>query len=108
MGASKTEVFSEKQNAIARLAKALGHPARVAIIQYLLKQNSCICKEIVDELPLSQPSISQHLLTLRSAGLIVGSFEGPTICYCLAPQSVDEIQRFLSLIQQHSIQNRDL
>lgn len=91
MGASKSEVFSDRQNRIARIAKALGHPARVAIIDFLLKQKSCICKDIVDELPLSQPTISQHLRELKGAGLIKGSFEGVTICYCLNRAVLDEL-----------------
>jgi len=81
MGASKTEVFTAHQNQIANLAKAIGHPARVAIIDFLLKQESCICKDIVDELPLSQPTISQHLRELKSAGLIKGTIEGNRVCY---------------------------
>ena len=83
MGVSKTEVFTENQNQIAKLAKAIGHPARVAIIDFLLKQESCICKDIVNELPLSQPTISQHLRELKSVGLIKGTIEGNTVCYCL-------------------------
>ena len=82
MGATKTEHFTDKQNAIATLAKALGHPARVAIIDYLLKVNACICGDIVNELPLAQPTVSQHLKELKNAGLIKGDIEGNTICYC--------------------------
>jgi DNA-binding transcriptional ArsR family regulator len=67
MGATKTEHFTEKQNAIATLAKALGHPARIAIVEYLLKVNTCICGDIVNELPLAQPTVSQHLKELKLA-----------------------------------------
>lgn len=72
MGASKTDHFTDKQNEIATLAKALAHPARVAIIDYLLKVNTCICGDIVNELPLAQPTVSQHLKELKNAGLIKG------------------------------------
>ncbi len=83
MGASKTDYFTEQQNQIAIISKALGHPARVAIIEYLLKVNKCICGEIVTELPLAQPTVSQHLKELKNAGLIKGNIEGNSICYCI-------------------------
>jgi DNA-binding transcriptional ArsR family regulator len=83
MGATKTEFFTEEQNQIADLFRALGHPARVAIIQYLLKRKTCVCGDIVDELPLSQPTVSQHLKELKTVGLIKGSIEGKSICYCI-------------------------
>ncbi|MBL7897237.1 MAG: winged helix-turn-helix transcriptional regulator, partial [Crocinitomicaceae bacterium] len=76
MGASKTENFTDKQNQIAQIAKAMGHPARIAIIEYLLKAESCICGDIVNELPLAQPTVSQHLKELKNAGIIQGSIEG--------------------------------
>ncbi|KKX49169.1 ArsR/SmtB family transcription factor [Sphingobacterium sp. IITKGP-BTPF85] len=83
MGATKTIHFTDQQNRIANIAKALGHPARVAIIEYLLKVNTCICSDIVDELPLAQSTISQHLKELKNAGLIKGNIEGTSICYCI-------------------------
>ena len=83
MGMSKTSKFSEDQNTLATLAKALGHPARIAIIQYLAKQHSCVCGDIVDELPLSQSTVSQHLKELKKAGLIKGTIDGPSVCYCI-------------------------
>ena len=83
MGASKTEHFTAEQNQLATLAKALGHPARVAILEYLLKVNKCICGDIVNELPLAQPTVSQHLKELKLAGLIKGNVEGNSICYCI-------------------------
>jgi ArsR family transcriptional regulator, arsenate/arsenite/antimonite-responsive transcriptional repressor len=83
MGASKTDHFSERQNEIALLAKAIGHPARVAIIEYLLQVNSCVCGDIVDTLPLAQPTVSQHLKELKSIGLIKGNIEGNSVCYCI-------------------------
>ena len=83
MGATKTEHFNTRQNAIALLTKALGHPARIAIMEYLMKVDTCICGDIVNELPLAQPTISQHLKELKNAGLIKGNVEGNAICYCI-------------------------
>ena len=83
MGATKTEHFTAKQNFIAKLTKALGHPARIAIMEYLIKVNTCICGDIVDELPLSQSTVSQHLKELKEAGLIKGEIEGSKVCYCI-------------------------
>jgi DNA-binding transcriptional ArsR family regulator len=83
MGLTKTEEFTKAQNDLATVAKALGHPARIAIIQYLIKTKSCVCGDIVDELPLSQSTVSQHLNELKRAGLIKGDIEGPSVCYCI-------------------------
>lgn len=94
MGATKTEHFSESQNAIANLAKALGHPARVAILEHLLKVNSCICGDIVNELPLAQPTVSQHLKELKNAGFIKGTIEGTAICYCIDELAIETLLRY--------------
>lgn len=83
MGLTKSDKFTKEQNDLAILAKALGHPARVAIIQYLAKSQSCVCGDIVQELPLSQSTVSQHLKELKNAGLIKGTIEGPSVCYCI-------------------------
>ena len=83
MGLTKTESFTEKQNAIARVAKALAHPARVAILEQLLREDMCICGDFVEVLPLSQATVSQHLSELKKAGLIKGSIEKTSMCYCL-------------------------
>jgi DNA-binding transcriptional ArsR family regulator len=83
MGLTKTEEFTKAQNDLAVLAKALGHPARVAILQFLIKSKACVCGDIVDELPLSQSTVSQHLSELKKAGLIKGDIDGPSICYCI-------------------------
>lgn len=103
MGVSKTDVFTKEQNSIAQIAKALGHPARIAIIEFLLAQKSCICKDIVAELPLSQPTISQHLKELKKVGLIMGTIEGNSICYCLAPEAFQQLTDYYQNII-HSIQ----
>ncbi len=83
MGATKTDHFTIKQNELANIAKAMAHPARIAIIEFLLKVDTCICGDIVDELPLAQPTVSQHLKELKSAGLIKGDIEGNSVCYCI-------------------------
>ncbi len=94
MGASKTDHFTDEQNSLAILAKAVAHPARIAIIQYLLSVESCICGDIVNELPLSQPTVSQHLKELKNAGIIKGNIEGNAICYCLNEQAIDVLHQF--------------
>lgn len=86
MGLTKTEIFTEKQNKLARMMKALAHPARVAIIQHLLKASACICSDLVEELGLAQATISQHLKELKKVGLIQGTIEGTSVCYCIDPK----------------------
>lgn len=98
MGATKTENFTNKQNAIATLIKALGHPARIAIVEYLMKVDTCICGDIVDELPLSQPTVSQHLKELKNAGLIKGNIEGNSICYCIDEIAIGKLQDYFTQI----------
>lgn len=83
MGLTKSEAFSKTQNELATLTKALGHPARIAILQFLAERKTCVCGDIVDELPLSQSTVSQHLKELKNAGLIKGDIEGPSVCYCI-------------------------
>ncbi|MEI2757773.1 MAG: metalloregulator ArsR/SmtB family transcription factor [Chitinophagaceae bacterium] len=98
MGATKTEHFTDKQNTIATLAKALGHPARIAIVEYLIKVDTCICGDIVNELPLAQPTVSQHLKELKNAGLIKGEIEGNTICYCIDEKAIEKLQIYFANI----------
>lgn len=98
MGATKTEHFTNPQNTMATLAKALGHPARIAIIEYLLKVDSCICGDIVNELPLAQPTVSQHLKELKNAGLIKGEVEGNAVCYCIDEKAIGKLQDYFSRI----------
>jgi DNA-binding transcriptional ArsR family regulator len=83
MGATKSEIFTEKQNRLAQMMKALAHPARIAILQELIRTNACICGELVNDLGLAQATISQHLKELKSAGLIKGQIEGTRVCYCI-------------------------
>ncbi|MDP9958076.1 DNA-binding transcriptional ArsR family regulator [Epilithonimonas hungarica] len=98
MGATKTEHFTEQQNRIANIAKALGHPARIAIIEYLMKVNECICGDIVNELPLAQPTVSQHLKELKNAGIIKGNIEGNSICYCIDEKAIEVLNGYFSKI----------
>ena len=94
MGASKSESFSVEQNEMASLFKALSHPARIAIVDYLLTVDTCICGDIVNELPLAQPTVSQHLKELKNAGLIKGSIEGNAICYCIDDKAIQKIKQY--------------
>ncbi|HMI08545.1 MAG TPA: metalloregulator ArsR/SmtB family transcription factor [Flavobacterium sp.] len=98
MGATKTEHFTDRQNQIATLAKALGHPARIAIIEYLMEVDSCICGDIVNELPLAQPTVSQHLKELKNAGLIKGNIEGNAICYCIDQNTLETLQTYFAVV----------
>ena len=83
MGLTKTEIFTDAQNTIAVFAKAFAHPARVAILQHLFKTKSCICGNLVEEIGLAQPTISQHLKELKNLGLIIGNIKGTSVCYCI-------------------------
>jgi DNA-binding transcriptional ArsR family regulator len=96
MGLTKTDSFTDKQNQVALLLKAFGHPARVAIMEYLLKVDTCICGDIVGELPLAQPTVSQHLKELKNAGLIKGEIEGNAICYCIEEKALEKLQSYFS------------
>lgn len=98
MGLTKKEHFSEKQNQISVLMKALGHPARVAIIEYLMSVDTCICSDIVNVLPLSQPTVSQHLKELKNAGLIKGNIEGNAICYCIDEKTLEMLQSYFIVV----------
>jgi DNA-binding transcriptional ArsR family regulator len=91
MGASKSESFSAEHNEMATLFKALSHPARIAIVDYLLKVDACICGDIVNELPLAQPTVSQHLAALKNANIIKGTIEGTAICYCINSDTIAKI-----------------
>src|SRR5690606_21067820 len=94
----RTDHFTEQQNQIARIAKALGHPARIAIIEHLLKVNACMCSDIVGELPLAQSTVSQHLKELKNAGLIKGNIEGNSICYCIDEETFNILKEYFANI----------
>ncbi|NNC46653.1 MAG: winged helix-turn-helix transcriptional regulator [Winogradskyella sp.] len=96
MGLTKTEMFTDQQNEIASLAKVIGHPARVAILQYLFKINNCVCGDLVTEIGLAQPTISQHLKELKQLGLIKGNIEGTSVCYCIDTTNWSTMKAVLS------------
>lgn len=95
MGLTKTEEFTKTQNELAVLTKALGHPARIAILQFLIKTKSCVCGDIVDELPLSQSTVSQHLKELKNACLIKGDIDGPSVCYCIDEKAWNKAKKMI-------------
>ncbi|MDZ4750032.1 MAG: metalloregulator ArsR/SmtB family transcription factor [Flavobacteriales bacterium] len=96
MGLSKTEEFTIRDNKIARYAKALSHPARIAILKLLAAKPSCMCGDIVDELPLSQSTVSQHLKELKDAGIITGDIDGTRVCYCIDEKEWLSAKQYLS------------
>ncbi|MHA8051261.1 ArsR/SmtB family transcription factor [Aquirufa sp. ROCK-SH2] len=93
MGVTKSNLFSQSQNELAQMAKALGHPARIAILEHLSKTNSCINSDLVNELGLAQATISQHLRELKDLGFIQGSIEGVSVCYCINAEKWKQINR---------------
>ena len=96
MGLTKTEGFTKSQIDLAAVAKALGHPARIAILQFLATQKTCMCGDIVNELPLSQSTVSQHLKELKKVGLIKGNIDGPSVCYCIDEKNWNRVTRVFS------------
>jgi len=96
MGTTKSEIFTAQQNELAKQLKAIAHPARVAILQYLIKTNACVCGSIVNELGLAQATISQHLKELKNAGLIQGTIDGVSVCYCIEPNAWARLQMELN------------
>ncbi len=96
MGLSKTEIFTDEQNLISTFAKVFGHPARVAILQHLFKINSCVCGDLVNEIGLAQPTISQHLKELKYLGLIKGNVEGTSVCYCINNDKWTEMKEVMT------------
>lgn len=106
MGLSKTEEFTKTQNDLAAYAKALAHPARIAILKHLVKTKSCVCGDIVDELPLSQSTVSQHLKELKEAGLIKGNINGASVCYCIDETNWEKAKAAISdLFESYQGQN---
>src|ERR1700750_960307 len=92
MGTTKSEIFTDEQNKLALQLKAIAHPARIAILQEVISANACICGELVNELGLAQSTISQHLKALKEAGLIQGTIEGVSVCYCIEPAAWKNLQ----------------
>jgi len=100
MGVTKTTLFTKEQNEIAAIAKVFGHPARVAIIQQLLKSNTCMNSGLVKELGLAQATISQHLRELKDMGIIIGNIEGVSVSYCINPTKWKEVQELFTIFFQ--------
>ena len=95
MGLAKREIFTEQQNEIALFAKVFGHPARVSILQHLFKINSCVCGDLVQEIGLAQATISQHLKELKQLGLIQGTIEGTSVCYCIHAENWTRMKKIM-------------
>ncbi len=98
MGITKTEIFTDEQNKLAVQLKAIAHPARIAILQHIIAAKACICGDLADELGLAQPTISQHLKELKNAGLIQGTIEGVSVCYCIEPKAWNNLQKELNVL----------
>lgn len=96
MGTTKSDIFNEKQNRLSSILKALAHPARIAILEHIIKQNACICNDLVNELGLAQATISQHLKELKNIGIIKGNIEGTSVCYCIDDLVWQEIKTELN------------
>lgn len=92
MAYNKKNEFNERTRALAEYARALSHPARIAILNALAERNTCICGEIVEILPLAQSTVSQHLGELKKAGLITGEIDGPRSCYCINKKNLEEMK----------------
>lgn len=106
MGITKSALFKKRQNKVANLAKAFDHPARVAIIEFLLSNETCICNDLVNELPLSQSTITQHLKELKRIGIIKGEVEGPKVNYCIDEQVWEEAKDiFVNLFTKYVKKN---
>jgi DNA-binding transcriptional ArsR family regulator len=95
MAIHKREQFTTAEQDVAAIAKALGHPARIAILQLLARRQACVCGEIVLELPISQSTVSQHLKELKAAGLVQGEIDGPRVCYCIDRAGWDRARQLL-------------
>lgn len=107
MGITKTTGFSEETNEMAEILKALGHPARLEIVQFLMKSPSCVCGDIVEVLPLAQSTVSKHLSELKKTGIIQGTITGNNICYCLDKKIIQKIQNFINLVQTTCCKSSD-
>ncbi len=106
MGISKTIDYTEQDLGIARWTKALGHPARIAILQCLLKKPGCMCGDIVNELPLAQATVSQHLKALKETGLIQGEIDGVSVCYCIDKKAWETMQKDLEQFIKQTIKQQ--
>ena len=107
MGLTKSEIFTELQNEIALYAKVFGHPARVAILQHLFSIDTCVCGDLVHKIGLAQPTISQHLKELKHLGLIKGTVEGTSVCYCIDSEKWTEMKKVMFQFLDQDIANEN-
>ncbi len=107
MGVTKTEIFTDQQNGIAQLAKAFAHPARVAILQHLFQIDTCVCGDLVNEIGLAQPTISQHLKELKQLSLIKGRVEGTSVCYCIDKNNWAKMKQLIQEFLEQDVANTD-
>jgi len=107
MGLAKTEKFTNQQNEIALYAKVFGHPARVSILQHLFNTDSCICGDLVHEIGLAQPTISQHLKELKNLGLIKGNVEGTSVCYCIDKENWTAMKKVMFTFLNQDISKKE-
>ncbi|MFM9422571.1 MAG: hypothetical protein RIR06_1032 [Bacteroidota bacterium] len=105
MGLSKTDEYKQTEIAMADVLKAMGHPARLAIISELVKRKTCVCGELVNTLPLAQATVSQHLKALKNAGVIQGTITGTNVCYCLNPKTFEKLKKYLDRINNQLVTN---
>lgn len=103
MGVTKIDIFTDRENRIADLAKAFAHPARVAILQLLIERNTCVCGDLVDELPLAQATVSQHLKELKRIGIIKGEIDSPRVCYCIDEAVWEEAREVFTGFMSQSV-----
>lgn len=108
MGITKTEIFTDEQNSIAAIAKVFGHPARVAIIQSIIKNSSCICGDLVTDIGLAQATISQHLRELKKANIIKGTISGTSVCYCIDEDTWQKNKAIISSFLNEPLTNNNL
>jgi DNA-binding transcriptional ArsR family regulator len=95
MGLPKSEIFTDAQNEIAAIAKVVGHPARIAVLEFLIQLKSCVCGDLVKDISLAQPTISQHLEELKKVGITNGTIEGTSVCYCIDQENWNQIKNTL-------------
>jgi predicted transcriptional regulator len=101
MAFNKKEEFTQKEQDLAGFAKAMAHPARIAILKVLAQRNECICGDIVELLPLAQSTVSQHLKELKNAGLIRGTIDGPRSCYCINCKAFEKFNQEMNFLFNH-------
>lgn len=105
MGTTKSQLFAPRYNELAKVAKVMAHPARIAILEFISKQEGCICTDLVEEIGLAQPTISQHLNEIKKVGLLKGTFEGKNLCYCINREKWMELQQVFSTFFSNIHQN---